>query len=68
MPDDFKHPPHLSEEEYRELARDQHEREGTLEIDDEATVSFSDDGGAYVQAWVWVYTPTPEETDDESVD
>lgn len=32
--------------------------EGELEVDDDAKVSISPDGGAYVQAWVWV-------TDDE---
>lgn len=37
-----------------EAAKDAHEEEGTLEIDDNATVSFSSDGGAYVQVWVWV--------------
>jgi len=31
-----------------------HASEGELEIDDDAIVSFSSDGGAYVQAWVWV--------------
>lgn len=29
-------------------------REGELEVDDNAIVSESDDGGAYVMAWVWV--------------
>ena len=28
--------------------------EGELEVDDNAIVSFSDDGGAYVAAWIWV--------------
>jgi hypothetical protein len=37
-----------------EAAREEHEDEGTLEIDEGALVSFSSDGGAYVQAWVWV--------------
>lgn len=40
---------------YREAAKRIHESEGTLEIDSNAVVSVSDDGGAYVQAWVWVY-------------
>jgi hypothetical protein len=35
-------------------AREEHESEGTLEIDENAIVSFSSDGGAYVAAWVWV--------------
>lgn len=29
-------------------------REGALEVDDNAVVSESEDGGAYVMAWVWV--------------
>ena len=50
----------------RELARDQFHRDGELEIDDDAIVSFAhehgpgqpcnnaDPDGAYVAAWVWV--------------
>ncbi len=50
----------------RELARSQYAREGEIEIDDDAEVSFAHDhergepchnadpDGAYVQAWVWV--------------
>jgi predicted dehydrogenase len=41
-------------EAYRKAAREQHEDEGTLEVDDNAVVSFGDDDGAYVAAWVWV--------------
>jgi 8-oxo-dGTP pyrophosphatase MutT (NUDIX family) len=37
-----------------EAAREEHGSDGTLEIDDNATVSFSSDRGAYVGAWVWV--------------
>lgn len=29
-------------------------REGELEVDDNAIVSESEDGGAYVMAWAWV--------------
>ena len=29
-------------------------RDGEIEVDDEATVSMGGDGGAYVQAWLWV--------------
>lgn len=35
-------------------ARRLHTVEGECEIDDDAKVSISSDGGAYVQAWVWV--------------
>jgi hypothetical protein len=47
------------------LARDQHEREGTCEIDSGAKISevpldVDGDNGAYVQAWVWVdFADTP---------
>lgn len=37
----------------RDRAQDIHHCEGSLEIDDHAIVSLSDEG-AYVQAWVWV--------------
>lgn len=44
---------------YVEAAQRQHQDEGTLEIDDDAEVSWvspeeGGHGGAYVQAWVWV--------------
>jgi len=38
-----------------ELARlDPRVREGDLEIDDNAVVSWGCDNGAYVQAWLWL--------------
>lgn len=42
-------------DEYRLSAKAIHEVDGETEIDPEALVSVSDDEGAYVQAWVWVY-------------
>lgn len=39
---------------YREAARECHQEDGVLEVDDDAVISFGDDPGAYVQAWVWV--------------
>jgi hypothetical protein len=59
-----------------ELAREQHQDDGTCEIDDNAVVSDlaadqGGDNGAYVQAWVWVefsgtpFDKNPEEDDDE---
>jgi len=39
---------------YVDYAQDNLEQEGEIEFDDDAEVSLSDDGGAYVQAWVWV--------------
>jgi hypothetical protein len=37
-----------------DLARDYHQREGAVEIDDDAELSESNDNGCYVAAWVWV--------------
>lgn len=42
------------EDQYRAAAKLFHHEEGECEIDDKAVVSVSDEGGAYVQAWVWV--------------
>lgn len=39
---------------YVSTARAQYNRDGEVEIDDNAVVSRGDDGGAYVAAWVWV--------------
>jgi hypothetical protein len=39
---------------YRRAAIHQHHDEGVIEIDENARVSDGADGGAYVQAWVWV--------------
>ena len=36
------------------LAREQHQEEGVVEIDDTAQVSEGDDNGCYVAAWVWL--------------
>lgn len=48
---------HLEAERRRseiiELARERHEEEGQLEIDDNALLSEGFDNGCYVQAWVW---------------
>jgi len=47
------------ENHFRNLAREQYQEEGRLEVDDGAKVSWvsSEEGGssgAYVEAWVWV--------------
>ena len=47
--------PTLTDDQYRDAAKRMYHEEGKTEIDDGATVSVSEDGGAYVQAWVWVY-------------
>lgn len=41
------------DQRYRKRAVTDYHEAGTIEIDDGAPVSLSD-GGAYVQAWVWV--------------
>ncbi len=41
---------------YRQKAKKEREKEGDLEIDDNAPVNLCpDEHGAYVQAWVWVH-------------
>lgn len=39
---------------YIGAAKDEYQDEGRIEIDDNAIISKSEDGGAYVMAWVWV--------------
>jgi len=51
-------------------AREMYHEEGVVEVDCGANVSRSEDGviaagGAYVEAWVWVPLPDPEETEQE---
>lgn len=53
---DAKSEVELSGTAFREAARKLKEREGELEIDDNAIISRGSDGGAYVQAWVWIDT------------
>ena len=43
------------QEYFRKKAQKERHSDGDLEIDDHAVVSLSGEGGAYVQAWVWVY-------------
>ncbi len=45
----------MTEEEYRDEAYRVWASDGEIEIDADAVVSVSEDGGAYVAAWVWVY-------------
>lgn len=49
------------EDRYREKADEEHGRDGECEIDDDAVVSISEDGGAYVASWVWVQGPVEGE-------
>ena len=41
-------------QEIVELARNEHQKYGEVEIDDNAQLSEGNDNGCYVQAWVWV--------------
>jgi hypothetical protein len=40
---------------FRSKAFKEYHNDGEIEIDTDAIVSLSDDGGAYVMAWVWTY-------------
>lgn len=49
--------PRPTDKQYRAAAK-LHQRDGELEIDDNAPLSKAKgnpDGGCYVQAWIWVY-------------
>jgi hypothetical protein len=48
----------MTNEEYIRRARKEYQRDGEIEVDDNAVVSRGSDPGAYVQAWVWVYNDT----------
>ncbi|MBV5324882.1 MAG: hypothetical protein J0626_06220, partial [Rhodospirillaceae bacterium] len=54
--------------EYIQKAKKLYERDGEIEVDDNAKVSEGSDPGAYVQAWVWVPNPEAETEDDEAVE
>ncbi len=56
----------MTDERYREKARAKYAKEGECEIDGNAQISRGDEPGAYVAAWVWVYSDAhdnPEPTD-----
>ncbi len=62
-----------TDEQYIAQARRQYHRDGEIEIDEQIGTEMvskapdNPDGGAYVQAWVWVYdtdVPGFEENDD----
>lgn len=50
-------------DEMREKARAMYHADGEVEIDDNATISWGGEPGAYVQAWVWVPFDESEEAD-----
>jgi hypothetical protein len=51
----------ISDDKWRQMAKDEHQEDGRVEIDDNAAISLSEASegivGAYVQAWVWVDLP-----------
>jgi len=47
----------LSDDEYRRFANQHYQPEGKIEIDPHGRVSRSEDGGAWVQGWVFVRKP-----------
>lgn len=51
-----------TDDDIRKAAKAQYHEDGSVEIDDDAKVSVVEDG-AYVQAWVWVATPKPQESE-----
>lgn len=53
------------EAQYRTAARVKWGNDGECEIDEDATVSVSEDGGAYVSAWVWISDEVAGVTRDE---
>lgn len=48
-------PKRIPQKRYRLAAQSKHlYQEGDIEVDSNAKVSISPDGGAYVQAWTWI--------------
>ena len=61
---------HVAAEDRRleivELARNEHQQDGEVEIDDNAQLSEGNDNGCYVRAWVWVgFSGTPFDKNKE---
>ena len=49
---------------FRQRAKELYHDEGEIEVDDGAPVPIGEDAGAYVQAWVWVYSEKDDGADD----
>jgi hypothetical protein len=47
---------------FRARAKELYGKDGEIEVDSNALISYGDDPGAYVAAWVWV--PFEEEQSD----
>jgi hypothetical protein len=60
--------PKVSDEAIRTSAIEQWAEDGQVEIDADAVVSRSEDGGAYVAAWVWVELVGEGSSDEEDED
>jgi hypothetical protein len=43
-----------TDEKYFQTAREKLTKEGSLEFDDDAVVSISEEKGAYVECWIWI--------------
>jgi hypothetical protein len=43
-----------SDEWFRARAKELYCRDGEIEVDSNALISYGDDDGAYVAAWLWV--------------
>jgi hypothetical protein len=52
-----------SDEWFRARAKELYCRDGEIEVDSNAIISYGDDPGAYVAAWVWV--PFDKQSDPE---
>jgi hypothetical protein len=57
-----------SKQWYIDRARKLYDKEGQLEVDPTARVSFGDDPGAYVEAWIWIPDNEPNEDDKDATD
>jgi len=44
-----------SDDAFRRVAKESYRCDGDLEFDEVPVISLSDDGGAYVQCWKWIY-------------
>ncbi len=58
----------ITNERFRQLAKDLYQKNGRIEIDDNAIVSRGAVEGVYVQAWVWVGAEDEDEEADECAD
>ena len=56
----------LNDEWFRARAKELYCRDGEVEVDSNARISYGADEGAYVEAWVWVpFEETESDSEDE---